>query len=375
MTQRSLYVLIITTVTVLILKNLAAGDPADKIPYEKPGSLALFNPIYHLPPVNQDTTNACWSFSTLSLIESEMYRINGKSIKLAVMFPVYHAFLEKGKYFVETKGKSRFSPGDLFPTVLEIIQTYGIMPDEAYQGQVAFSGKYNHKALESEIEDLKDEIIARDTWQKEEILKNLTKILDKYLGRPPATFEYEGKQYTPLSFARQYVNLPWDDYLAVTSFLYAPFNKFVKLDVPDNWLGLTTYFNVPLDLFYLGMKDALSRGYSLAIDGDIGEPGRLGSMDVCYIPDYDIPGDYIDQAARDYRFNKKITTDDHLMHIVGYTNFKGEDWFLVKDSWRDAWEGEFKGYFIYHADYSRLKVLAYLVHKDAIPQISGKLNK
>jgi len=375
MKRESFYILAITTIIITFLNILFADEPDVEIPYDKPSSMTLFNPIYHLPPVNQDTTNACWSFSTLSFIESEIHRLTGESIKLAVMFPVYHAFLEKGKYFVKTQGKSRFKPGDLFPTVLKIIQNHGIVPEEAYRGQVEFSGIYNHKALESDIEKLKDEIIAENSWQEEEILARLTKILDLYLGPPPESFKYQGEDYTPLTFAQKFVNLSWDDYILITSFSYAPFYQFIKLDVPDNWLGLRTYFNVPLDDFYRGMKKALSRRYSFAIDGDIGEPGRLGIRDVCFVPNYDIPGSHINQQAREYRFEKKVTTDDHLMHIIGHTNFKGEDWFLVKDSWRDAWEGEFKGYFMYHADYARLKILAYLVHKDAIPEISNKIRE
>ena len=69
---------------------------------------------------------------------------------------------------------------------------------------------------------------------------------------------------------------------------------------------------------------------------------------------------------------EKITTHDHLMHIVGFSQFNGEEWFLVKDSWRDAWEGQFKGYFFYHSDYAKLKILAFMVHKDGIPGIVSR---
>jgi bleomycin hydrolase len=375
MKKNALFLLLITIVSFIILKDLPAKDSGTNIPYEKPGSLQLFNPVYHFPPVNQDTTNACWSFSTLSFIESELYRLKGSSVKLSVMFPVYYAFIEKGKYFVKTSGKSRFKAGDLFPTVLEIIQTYGMVPEKVYRGQAVYSATYNHQSLEEDIEDLKDEIILQNTWNEDDILAGLTQILDKHLGPPPASFDYSGESHTPVSFAAKYVNLPWDEYCMITSFSYAPFYQFINLDVPDNWRQLKKFYNVPLTEFYTGIKSALSTGYSLSIDGDIGEPGRIGPADVCFIPEYDIPGDNIDQRARDYRFNREITTDDHLMHVVGSTNIQGEDWFLVKDSWRDAFEGEFKGYFFYHADFARLKILAYLVHKDAIPEIAKKIEE
>jgi bleomycin hydrolase len=292
-----------------------------------------------------------------------------------MMFPVYFAFIEKGEEYVKTRGKSRFMPGDLFPTVLHIIQKYGILPETAYKGQVNYTGSYNHQALESEIEDFKARTLQENTWNREEILSNLKGILNKYLGSPPSSFNFQGNTYTPLSFSENFVDLPWKEYIIITSFSYAPFYQFVSLRVPDNWLNLNTYYNVPLDLFYQGMRTALSNGYSVAIDGDIHEPGRLGHEDICFIPEYDIPSNSINQQAREYRFRRGITEDDHLMHIVGYTEYEGEDWFLVKDSWRDAWQGRFKGYFMYHEDYARLKILAYLVHRDAIPEITKILKE
>ena len=348
------------------------AEPANSS--HRPETLNAFKPLFHFPPVNQDTTNVCWSFATLSFIESEMERLNGQSVKLAVMFPVYYAFIEKTKQYVASKGNSRLMPGDLFPTVIEIIQTYGILPEEAYHGQADSSLCYNHLKLETEIEELKSVIKMDDLWDEAAVLKKLTAILDRYLGRPPGTFMYQGKSYTAKSFAARFVNLPWPDYLLVTSFSYAPFWSFVRLEVPDNWQHLDRYYNVPLGVFYRGIIAAVKNGYSLAIDGDINEPGRQGKIDSCFIPPYDIPSVAIDQAARDYRFDYKITTDDHLMHIVGYLRNGGEDLFLVKDSWRDAWEGRFKGYFFFHGDYIRLKVLAYLVHKDAVPEIRDKIS-
>ena len=325
--------------------------------------------IDNLPPVNQDTTNACWSYSALSFIETEMQRINGQTVKLAEMFPVYYAFIEKAKTFVATRGESRFKPGDLFTTVLEVIRTYGIVPMEVYRGQAVPRATYNHNQMEAEIETLKKQIIDENVWDETEVLALLQEILDRHLGPPPKTFTFRNKEYTPKSFAQEFVNLPWPEYIKVMSFSYAPFNTFAYFNVPDNWRKLDSYYNVPLDVFYQSMKEAIQNGYSIVFDGDIGEPGRIGKWDVCFIPDFDIPSAYINQAAREYRFDKGVTRDDHLMHMIGYASIDGQDWFLVKDSWRDAWEGAYKGYFFYHGDYVKLKVLAYLVHKDAVPTL------
>ena len=363
---------------------LAQVALAQKIDYDletmikklpRPATVEAFNPLYHLPPVNQDTTNACWSFATISFLESEMHRIGLPPVKLSVMFPFFHAYVEKAREFIATEGKSRFAAGDLFTGVTEIIKQYGIVPEQAYTGLLDGRTTHNHKQLEAELKDLMNDVKKLELWDEEFVLQKVRKILYKHLGVPPQSFEYEGRMYTPKSFLAERVILPWDDYILITSFMHAPFDTFVKLDVPDNWAQYETYFNVPLDVFFNGLKNALRKGYSAAFDSDTGEPGRMGAHDIAFIPEFDLPAKYIDQKAREFRFQNGSTTDDHLMHMVGYTRHKGQDWFLVKDSWRTAWLGEHPGYYFFHGDYIRLKALAYLVHKDAVPEITKRIKK
>jgi bleomycin hydrolase len=169
------------------------------------------------------------------------------------------------------------------------------------------------------------------------------------------------------------VKLPWNDYLLVTSFTYAPFKTFVRLNVPDNWSKDSTYFNVPLDLFYSALKQAVTGGYSAAIDADITEPSYELTKQYAFIPDVDTPAELISQGSREFRFSTGATTDDHLLHVIGFKSFGNEDWFLVKDSWRTAFQGNLSGYFFFHESYVKLKVLAYLVHRDGVPSIKATL--
>ena len=100
------------------LEDFAQETLAQK---HKPQSIDIFKAVPHLPVINQDTTNACWSFATLSFLESEMHRLGLKRVKLAMMYPVYFSFIEKARHFVKTKGESRFGGGDLFSGVFETI--------------------------------------------------------------------------------------------------------------------------------------------------------------------------------------------------------------------------------------------------------------
>ncbi len=335
-----------------------------------------FRPVRHLPPLNQDSTLICWSFSTNSLLESEMERLGRAPVRLSVIYPVYHVFIEKARRYIQTRGTSRFSPGDLFSGVVDVIREHGIVPADVYGGKGEGKAMYNHNALYTELSRLMARVKEEKLWNEKNVLPQVRRILDRHLGKPPARFTWQDTSYTPQTFLEKVVALPWDEYIYVTSFQYAPFYDFVELKVPDNWNRRESYYNVPLDLFYNSLKDALQAGYSVAIDADISEPSYERTKRYGLIPDYDIPPDAITQEAREFRFNTGATTDDHLMHIVDYKVFNDEDWFLVKDSWRTAWDpGSTRGYMFFHSSYVKLKVLAYMVHKDGVPGIKERVGE
>ena len=338
----------------------------------RPQRVEDFKAIPHLPPLNQGATLFCWSFSTSGFIESEMQRLGLEPVRLSVFYPVSYLFMEKAKLYVRTRGQSRFGPGDLFSGVLDIIKEYGTIPAAVYGGTKE-EVPANHAELYRELEQYMASVKSRAAWNEGPVLQRVQALLTKYLGKPPTTFAYKGKTFSPKSFFKEVLTLPWHEYVIITSFQYAPFYQFTELRVPDNWKHNTNYFNVPLEVFYTSLRDAVAQGYSVAVDVDISEPSYELTKDVGIIPDFDIPASAISQEARELRFNNGTTTDDHLAQIVAYNKFGDEEWFLVKDSLPSAWEGNRKGYVFFHASYVKLKVLAFLVHRDGVPAIKKML--
>jgi bleomycin hydrolase len=254
--------------------------------------------------------------------------------------------------------------------VLDIIREYGALPAESYGNKVEGTNSFNHNALYRDLTRLMERVKREGLWNEKNVLPQVRRILDRHLGIPPARFSWKGKSYTPQTFLKEVVRLPWSSYVLVTSFQYAPFGEMTELKVPDNWSRNNQYVNVPLDVFYNSLKDALQAGFSVALDADISEPSYERTKRYAFIPPYDIPAKDITQEAREFRFVAGATTDDHLVHAVDFRSFGGEDWFLVKDSWRTAWEpGSSRGYMFFHGSYVKLKVLAYLVHRDAVPEV------
>jgi len=154
--------------------------------------------------------------------------------------------------------------------------------------------------------------------------------------------------------------------VSCVSRLDAPFGTFVLLDVRDNWRRLDDYLNLPLDTWYRVLRDAVQDGWTVAIGGDNSEPGMDGLYDAAVVPEWDIPHAYLDQAARELRIVNGTTTDDHGVHCVGYREYEGREWFLIKDSNRSSRLGRYAGYYMWDGDYIRLKMLSFLEHRDRL---------
>ncbi len=339
----------------------------------KPASPQAFKyRVWHFPPVAQYLTGTCWDFSTTSFFESEVYRLTGQKIKLSEMYTAYWEYVEKARRYVRERGHSFFGQGSESDAVPRIWKKYGIVPASAYKGVTAKDGRYDHYIMFRRMKEFLQYCRQKNFWDEKIIIKHIRAILDKYMGRPPEKFVFRGKEYTPKQFLEQVLRLNLDDYVGFMSTLSVPFYTTGLFDVPDNWRRARDYHNVPLKDFYWLIKNAITHGYSLVIGGDVTEPGYNGFEDAAIIPDFDIPPRMINQSAREFRIYNKTTTDDHGIHLVGYTKVKGWDWFLIKDSARSSRWGKFKGYYFYREDYIKLKMLTIFLHKDPAKPILEK---
>ena len=129
---------------------------------------------------------------------------------------------------------------------------------------------------------------------------------------------------------------------------------------------------LPLDKYMSMIKKAIRSGYTICIAGDVSESGKSSELDVFVVPSYDIPSEYIDENARQFRFSNGTTTDDHNIHMVGYLEKDGEDWYLIKDSGSGARNGKMYGYYMFSEDYVKLKMLCFIVHKDLMSEYNIK---
>jgi len=331
-----------------------------------PESKDDFTSYWHNDPISQGNSGMCWSYCTTSLMESEVYRLHGKKIKLSELYTVYYEYVEKARRFVREHGDSYFEQGSLGNHIPTIWKKYGIVPADAYTGLEENEPFHNHDKLFEEMNSYLKFIKQNNIWNEEEVLNNIKSILNYHIGTPPSEITVDGKKMTPLEYFKNVVKINFDDYINLLSLMEKPYNQFVEYPVPDNWWKSDDFYNIELDTFMKIIKNAIRKGYTLTIGGDVGEPGLWAYKDVAIVPTFDIPSDYIDENARQLRFSNGSTTDDHGIHLVGYQEQNGVDWFLIKDSGSGSRNGANKGYYFYHEDYIKLKMMDCTVHKDAV---------
>lgn len=338
-----------------------------------PKSKEEFKYFWHNEPISQGATGTCWSFSTTSFFESEVFRLSGKKVKLSQMYTVYWEYVEKAKYFVRTRGESFFGEGSEPNAIRRIWKKYGCVPFQTFEGKLEGQTHYDHTKLFDEMNNFLKKVKENHLWNEEFVEQTTRSILNRYIGEPPTNFSFEGKNYTPTTFLKDYLKLNLDDYIDFMSLREKPYYKVVELEVPDNWWHDSSYHNVPLEEFMILIKNSIQNGFTLVIGGDVSEPGIESHHEVAIVPSFDIPSDYIDEYARQMRFTNNTTGDDHGIHLVGFKSDKnGKMWFLIKDSGSGSFNGNNKGYYFYHEDFVKLKMLSFTIHKDAVKDVLKK---
>ncbi|MGB0431990.1 MAG: aminopeptidase C [Bacteroidia bacterium] len=332
---------------------------------------------------DQHITGTCWSFSTLSFIESEVMRIKDMEVKLSEMWIVRHTYIEKAERYIRFHGNVNFDQGGAAHDVTAMIDKYGIVPESVYSGLQYGTDKHHHSELRNVLRAMCDEIIKNPNrtlstaWRQA-----IIGVVDAYLGQPVANFEYNGKSFTPKEFAK-YCGIVPDNYVVVTSFTHQPMHQPFILELPDNWMHLSAY-NVSLTEMMATLDNSIDKGFTLAWGADVSEKGFAHRSGVAIWPKgnfENLSRDEIkellkspqEQAVvtaetRQKGYDNYQTTDDHGMHITGmYREKNGEKYYKVKNSWgMDS--NDYDGYFFASDAYIMAKTINFMVHKDALPK-------
>lgn len=384
-------------VSVLIVASTAWGQ-SDTTKIEKGYQFTTVKDLPYTPVKDQNRSGTCWAFSTIAFLESEMLREGKPVTDLSEMYIVWHTYYQKAIKYVRMHGNINFAAGGAFHDVTSMIKQYGIVPESAYDGLNYGEEKHVHTEFDKMLLDQVKAVVENGNKKLSTAwIESIKGTLNSYLGDLPESFKYDGKTYTPETFATNYVGLNMDDYVELTSFTHHPFYSKFIIEIPDNWMWGEVY-NLPLDELMSVIDNSIESGYTVAWGADVSEKGFSTSRQgVAVVPEVDKedmsnaeiakwekmsdkekdaalyklnkPGKEkeITQVMRQVGFDNYQTTDDHGMLIVGTAKDQdGHDYYKVKNSWGDY--NKYDGFFYASKPYVEYKTISIMVNKNAIPK-------
>ena len=386
--------------TLALAAVVALGANAE----EKKDSVNKNKPVFTVVKENKITSikdqgrsGTCWAYSTLSFFESEILKKSGKTYNLCENFVASKTYMDRAIAAVRTHGDISFSQGGSSYDPLYCAINYGLCPEEAMpapgtpQGDSLNNFDEFFRCMTPYVEAIATSNAKKLTpaWKK-----GLQGILDAYLGECPKEFTYEGKKYTPQSFAAS-LGLNWDDYVSISSFTHHPFWKPFIVEVQDNWRWKPSY-NVPMDDMMRIIDNAINEGYTIMWGGDVSEDGftrkglgiaydtkkvqsmagsdadrwlRLSASEKNQKFDslgVNAPEIVPTQEMRQEAYDNWETTDDHGMHLYGIAKDQnGKEYYMVKNSWGEF--GDYKGTWYMTKAFVAYKTMDFMVNKNAIP--------
>lgn len=378
---------------------------ADTVDKNKP----VFTTIMELPITSikdQNRSGTCWDYSALSFFESELLRTKKKGYDLSEVFVANKNYMDRAILKVRMHGDAQFAQGGSAYDVLYVLKNYGICPEEAMTKPGVMVGDTLNNF--NEFFHVMTPYVNAVSSSKEKKLTpawkaGLQGILDAYLGKTPESFTYEGKTYTPQTFAKS-LGLNWDDYYNFTSYTHHPFYTEFPLEIQDNWRqGMS--WNVTMEELERIIDNALEKGYTVLWGGDVSEDGftRDGLamlVDIEKVQSNEgsdmakwlklssgekkeklqklgvnVPELTPSQEKRQEEYDNWQLTDDHGMHIYGKaTDQNGRQYYKVKNSWGK--HGDYDGIWYMSRNFIIAKAMDIMVNKHAVPkEILNKLKK
>ncbi|RUT78327.1 aminopeptidase C [Ancylomarina longa] len=348
---------------------------------------------------DQHRSGTCWSFASISFLESELIRMGKGDFDLSEMFIVNRNYHLRATDYVRYHGMKSFSPGAEGWDALNVVRQFGLMPQKAYSGNTIGEKLPVHGEMDAVLKAYVDGIVKNKNKKITPVwLKGFDGILNAYLGEIPESFQYKGKEYTPKSFAKE-LGLNMDDYVTITSFTHHPFYQPFIFEGPDNW-SLGEVYNVPMDDMMEVIDTAIEKGYSIAWGSDVSEDGFSHRKGVAVVPetakenmdnaeiskwekmskedkssyglDHPVKEKEITQEMRQVAFDNYQSTEDHLMHMVGTAKDQnGSKYYLIKNSWGTDLNS-YGGYFYASKAFVQYKTISVMVNKNAIPEAIAK---
>jgi len=261
--MKKIFLSIVLSFSLLIL---AAQSKSDSTGFQ-------FKTIKEIPTTsvkNQYKSGTCWSYATVSFLETEVLRLTKDTVDLSEIYFVYHAYRAKADNYVRLHGRANFGPGGQAHDVLDVVRKHGVVEESEYRGINYGTENHEHSEIDAVLENFLKAIVRKPNETLSPVwVDAFTQLLISYLGEPKKANQTISD---PIAYAKSLKINP-DDYIEITSYSHHPFYQKIRLEIPDNWSYNSEYYNVTLDDLINIIKESLNKGYSVCWDGDVSNAG------------------------------------------------------------------------------------------------------
>lgn len=225
----------------------------------------------------------CWSNAGAAFLEAEMMRMGKKEIDLQELDFVHNAFLLKANLYLETKGKFRVGENGIASDVVKCIEKYGMAPESAYLAPAPMETEPATGEMEAVLRGTLMMALQDNTGQfADRWSETYDAALSNYIGETLIEFDYEGKKFTPKSFAEN-SGINTSDYILITSDNRQPMYKPFVLALKDNW-GEDKFFNVSSEDLISILSKSVNAGFSAIWCGNVDKEQIFDAENVAIVP-------------------------------------------------------------------------------------------
>lgn len=316
---------------------------------------------------NQKSSGRCWMFAGLNMMRNSFIKKQnlGKSFEFSQSYLFFWDKLERVNYFINAFEKTKqecevddrliqlmlkdaLSDGGQWQMFVNLVEKYGIVPKDVFPETTHSSNTAGLNMVLNKLLRQYCKNIRKNSFNKEDAIKEVYTTLVKFLGKPPSLFDWEytnkdGKyeslyDLSPQKFYRDHVKMDLKQYVSI---VHDPRNEYMKLYGVE-YLGNVEegepvkYFNVSMDKIIELTKKSINNEDPVWFGCDVGQflHSKSSVMDKKVF-------DYEQFLGLKFELNKRERLDygdslmTHAMVISGYNEdrYGNTDRWKIENSW------------------------------------------
>jgi len=270
---------------------------------------------------NQESSGRCWLFASLNVMRPKVIeKYNLSNFEFSQNYSFFWDQLEKANLFleeiIETRKEDKshrkvewllkhpINDGGIWNGFVNVVEKYGLVPSDVMpETNSSDNTRWMSKLIIRKLRE--DALVLRKMAtekasieklrkRKIEMLSEIYRILALNLGEPPTSFTWrykdtegnisELKEYTPLSFYKEFININIADYIMIMNDPTREYYKLYEIEFDRNTYEGTNwvYINLPNEIIKEFAIKSIKDNEAMYFSCDVGKQynGEKGLLDI-----------------------------------------------------------------------------------------------